>query len=191
MSNLYSVLLSVSQDLTELQKERQCLEKQNQQEVNKLNQELQQARTLHNALQAQSDKVSLHALINKTNRFQKSKVTNLHCKLMIHVTFMFWFITVTVLLFQPFPVSLSCFSYLYPIFSRPLSSYWDYFCYLYQRSINLSHVFSHTCFLPWLFPLTLCFTLLLFVFLFSFFPPCLLSSSLRPPIFSVSHQWQG
>ncbi|AWP11952.1 putative centromere protein F-like [Scophthalmus maximus] len=46
-------------DLTELQKERQCLEKQHQQEVNKLNQELQQARTLHNALQAQADKLSL------------------------------------------------------------------------------------------------------------------------------------
>ncbi|MEQ2184715.1 hypothetical protein GOODEAATRI_010985 [Goodea atripinnis] len=44
------------QDLAELQKERQCLEKQHQQEVNKLNQELQQARTLHNALQAQADK---------------------------------------------------------------------------------------------------------------------------------------
>lgn len=48
------------QDLTELQKERQCLEKQHQQEVNKLNQELQQARTLHNALQAQADKVNAH-----------------------------------------------------------------------------------------------------------------------------------
>ncbi|XP_029917597.1 centromere protein F isoform X2 [Myripristis murdjan] len=46
-------------DLLELQKEKQCLEKQQQQEVNKLNQELQQARTLHNALQAQADKVSL------------------------------------------------------------------------------------------------------------------------------------
>lgn len=48
-------------DLTELQKERQCLEKQHQQEVNKLNQELQQARTLHNALQAQTDKVNAQA----------------------------------------------------------------------------------------------------------------------------------
>ncbi|MEQ2280642.1 hypothetical protein AMECASPLE_022006, partial [Ameca splendens] len=46
-------------DLAELQKERQCQEKQHQQEVNKLNQELQQARTLHNALQAQADKLSL------------------------------------------------------------------------------------------------------------------------------------
>ncbi|XP_062281959.1 centromere protein F isoform X2 [Scomber scombrus] len=46
-------------DLLELQKERQCLERQHQQEVNKLNQELQQARTLHNALQAQADKLSL------------------------------------------------------------------------------------------------------------------------------------
>ncbi|KAM7417510.1 hypothetical protein PAMA_017244 [Pampus argenteus] len=46
-------------DLLELQKERQCLEKQHQQEANKLNQELQQARTLHNALQAQADKLSL------------------------------------------------------------------------------------------------------------------------------------
>lgn len=48
------------QDITELQKERQLLEKQHQQEVNKLNQELQQARTLHNALQAQADKVNVH-----------------------------------------------------------------------------------------------------------------------------------
>ena len=47
-------------DLSELQKERQCLERQHQQEVNKLNQELQQARTLHNALQAQADKVDTH-----------------------------------------------------------------------------------------------------------------------------------
>ncbi|XP_026186422.1 centromere protein F isoform X2 [Mastacembelus armatus] len=46
-------------DLTECQKERQCLERQHQQEVNKLSQELQQARTLHNALQAQADKLSL------------------------------------------------------------------------------------------------------------------------------------
>lgn len=48
------------QDVTELQRERQCLEKQHQQEVNKLNVELQQARTLHNALQAQADKVKPH-----------------------------------------------------------------------------------------------------------------------------------
>lgn len=53
------------QDLTELQKERQCLEKQHQQELNKLNQELQQARTLHNALQAQADKVNMK-VIKKT-----------------------------------------------------------------------------------------------------------------------------
>ncbi|XP_014892938.1 centromere protein F isoform X2 [Poecilia latipinna] len=46
-------------DLAELQKERQCEEKQHQQEVNKLNQELQQARSLHNALQAQADKLTL------------------------------------------------------------------------------------------------------------------------------------
>ncbi|KAM6923430.1 uncharacterized protein FYW49_005861 [Xenentodon cancila] len=46
-------------DLTELQKERQYLEKQHQQELNKLNQELQQATKLHNALQAQADKLSL------------------------------------------------------------------------------------------------------------------------------------
>lgn len=53
------------QDLTELQKERQCLEKQHQQEVNKLNQELQQARTLHNALQAQADKVNIKVIFKK------------------------------------------------------------------------------------------------------------------------------
>lgn len=34
------------------------MEKEHQQEVNKLNQELQQARTLHNALQAHTDKVN-------------------------------------------------------------------------------------------------------------------------------------
>lgn len=53
------------QELTELHKERQCLEKQHQQEVNKLNQELQQATTLHNGLQAQADKVNIK-IINKT-----------------------------------------------------------------------------------------------------------------------------
>lgn len=61
-SDLCSLLQTVAcvfwlQDLAELQKERQCVEKQHQQEVNKLNQELQQARSLHNALQAQADKV--------------------------------------------------------------------------------------------------------------------------------------
>lgn len=50
------------QDLMEFQKERQSLEKQHQHEMNKLNQELQHARTLHNALQAQVDKVhTVHA----------------------------------------------------------------------------------------------------------------------------------
>lgn len=60
-------------DLTELQKERQCLEKQHQQEVNKLNQELQQARTLHNALQAQADKVNTqgHKMRNMTKARKK------------------------------------------------------------------------------------------------------------------------
>lgn len=57
------------QDLTELHKERQCLEKQHQQEVNKLNQELQQARTLYNSLQAQADKVNI-TVINKTKEKQ-------------------------------------------------------------------------------------------------------------------------
>lgn len=57
------------QDLTELHKERQCLEKQHQQEVNKLNQELQQARTLHNGLQAQADKVNIK-VINKAKEKQ-------------------------------------------------------------------------------------------------------------------------
>ncbi|XP_067374244.1 centromere protein F isoform X2 [Channa argus] len=46
-------------DLMEFQKDRQCLEKQHQQEVNKLSQELQQAQAVHNALQAQADKLSL------------------------------------------------------------------------------------------------------------------------------------
>lgn len=46
-------------DLQEFQKERQFMDRQHQQEINKLNQELAQARALHNTLQAQLDKVSL------------------------------------------------------------------------------------------------------------------------------------
>ncbi|KAK7140982.1 hypothetical protein R3I93_015203 [Phoxinus phoxinus] len=46
-------------ELLELQRERQALEKQHQQESNRLNQEIQQARALHNTLQAQHDKVCL------------------------------------------------------------------------------------------------------------------------------------
>ncbi|XP_056327752.1 centromere protein F isoform X2 [Danio aesculapii] len=46
-------------ELVEQQRERQALEKQHQQENNRLNQEIQQARTLHNTLQAQYDKVCL------------------------------------------------------------------------------------------------------------------------------------
>ncbi|XP_052005174.1 centromere protein F-like [Xyrauchen texanus] len=46
-------------ELLELQRERQTLERQHQQESNRLNQEIQQARTLHNTLQAQYDKVCL------------------------------------------------------------------------------------------------------------------------------------
>ncbi|KAG9346487.1 hypothetical protein JZ751_006798 [Albula glossodonta] len=46
-------------ELLELQKESQYREKQHQLESNRLNQELQQARTLHNTLQAQCDKVLL------------------------------------------------------------------------------------------------------------------------------------
>ncbi|XP_029369058.1 centromere protein F isoform X2 [Echeneis naucrates] len=60
-------------ELTEIQKERQFMEKQHQQEVNKLNQELQQGRTLHNALQAQTDKLSLQkqALDKELDTFQE------------------------------------------------------------------------------------------------------------------------
>ncbi|XP_061091210.1 centromere protein F [Conger conger] len=46
-------------ELLELQKESQAREKQHQQESGRLNQELQMARTLHNTLQAQCDKVLL------------------------------------------------------------------------------------------------------------------------------------
>ncbi|XP_056625653.1 centromere protein F isoform X2 [Triplophysa dalaica] len=46
-------------ELLEQQRERQALEKQHQQEINRLNQEIQQARTLLNTLQAQHDKVCL------------------------------------------------------------------------------------------------------------------------------------
>lgn len=62
---------SLLQDLTELHKERQCLETQHQQEVNKLNQELQQARTLHIGLQAQADKVNIKVI----NKKKKSKAS--------------------------------------------------------------------------------------------------------------------
>ena len=56
------MMLGVLQDLLELQKECQSVEKQHQLDVNKLNQEVQQARTLHNTLQAQSEKVETHFL---------------------------------------------------------------------------------------------------------------------------------
>ncbi|KAK1804140.1 hypothetical protein P4O66_020179 [Electrophorus voltai] len=46
-------------ELQELQRERQSLEKQHHQENNRLTQEIQQARTLHNTLQAQHDKLAL------------------------------------------------------------------------------------------------------------------------------------
>lgn len=46
-------------ELLEQQRERQAMEKQHQQEVNRLNQEIQQARVLHNTLQSQHDKVCL------------------------------------------------------------------------------------------------------------------------------------
>nr|XP_055033514.1 centromere protein F isoform X1 [Misgurnus anguillicaudatus] len=46
-------------ELLEQQRERQVMEKQHQQEVNRLNQEIQQARVLHNTLQSQHDKVCL------------------------------------------------------------------------------------------------------------------------------------
>ncbi|XP_051945317.1 trichohyalin-like isoform X3 [Xyrauchen texanus] len=46
-------------ELLELQRERQTLERQHQQESNRLNQEIQKARALHNTLQTQYDKVCL------------------------------------------------------------------------------------------------------------------------------------
>lgn len=62
------------------------------------------------------------------------------------------------LFFQIFPVSLS---WLLCLFSfRPLSFSWDLY-YLYQRSINLPHFFSHACFLSLLFSLILYFTVFL------------------------------
>lgn len=191
------------QDLTELQKERQGLERQHQQEVNKLNQELQQARTLHNALQAQADKVNTHIRykiihVNKANKpsnmyfypntFTKIKplkqictnAGNLRSKwYSVHIVYIL--VHMSALFFQLFPVSLSYF----PLSSLPLSFSWDLY-YLYWRSINLSHFFSHACLLPLLFSLTLCFTLLLSVLLFSFlvlfFSPALLSASSSPPL---------
>ncbi|XP_076877844.1 uncharacterized protein LOC143526922 isoform X2 [Brachyhypopomus gauderio] len=46
-------------ELQEVQRERHTLQKQHQQDSNRLNQEIQQARTLHNTLQAQCDKLAL------------------------------------------------------------------------------------------------------------------------------------
>ncbi|XP_028315662.1 centromere protein F-like isoform X4 [Gouania willdenowi] len=53
-----SRVVAGNNDLAEVQKERQFPKKQHQQGVNKLYRELQQARTLHNALQAQLDQVT-------------------------------------------------------------------------------------------------------------------------------------
>lgn len=68
----------------ELQKERQCLEKQHQQEMNKLNQELQQARTLHNALQAQVDKVNTHTRYTHIHKNMHMSKENKPCNMYFH-----------------------------------------------------------------------------------------------------------
>lgn len=143
-------VVSCLQDLTDLQKERQCLEKQHQQEINKLNHELQQARSLHNALQAQMDKVTTWG-----HRF---------------------FLTCKGCLQQLLEITAaSAWEYVYLIIFSSLSYYsswvlspfahlvfsWDLF-YFYQKQRKTFFTFPPTlASLLTLFPLTVCFTTLL------------------------------
>lgn len=134
------VVVCYFQDLTELQKERQCLEKQHQQEVNKLNQEIQQARTLHNALQAQADKV--HTYTRSQNPTHEQGKRALKCSYIFAKIKPLYQITIntgnwgtkwysehivcilvhmSTMFFQLFPVSFSCFLCLYPLISLPHS----------------------------------------------------------------------
>lgn len=137
------------QDLTELQKERQCLEKQHQQEVNKLNQELQQARTLHNALQAQADKVNIKAI--KKTKEKQSFCSSRNCVVCLLPPVIFCY----------FLLSVSCSLFLTCPFSPDL---------LYQ-GLKIFHHSRYDLVSP-------CFTVLLSVFSSSvFLPPHLLSAS--------------
>lgn len=168
-------------DLTELQKERQCLEKQHQQEVNKLNQELQQARALHNALQAQTDKVNAQNLKKCACSSQDLKPLHQICissrNQIFSILSVFIFAHISALFFQQFPVYLSCFVCVYPLSletciictegqTKPIS--------LFLPRLRLDIVFSRS--------------LLLSVFLFSS-----LSTLFHPPLLFllVSPQWKS
>lgn len=143
------------QDLTELHKERQCLEKRHQQEVNKLNQELQQARTLHNSLQAQADKVNIK-VINKTKEKQS------FCSSVRNYTYDFGVL--------PPPPQL-CYLLLSVLFLFPLLCFIPrFFCCLYQGSKIFHHLLYDLICSPF-HCLALC------VFLLCFPPSTLLSAS--------------
>ncbi|XP_051514170.1 golgin subfamily A member 4-like isoform X2 [Myxocyprinus asiaticus] len=69
-------------ELLELQRERQTLERQHQQESNRLNQEIQKARALHNTLQTQYDKVCLQKQgLERDLEDVRGKLKNAECDL--------------------------------------------------------------------------------------------------------------
>lgn len=138
------------QDLTELHKERQCLEKQHQQEVNKLNQELQQARTLYNGLQAQADKVNIKSWIRQKNKA---------CKAVLETIHLVW-------LFFP----QLCYFLLSVLFLFPLLYFIPGFLAICTKVQRYFITYFMTSFAP-------CFTALLCVFLLCFPPSTLLSAS--------------
>lgn len=170
------------QDLTELQKERQCLEKQHQQEANKLNQELQQAMKLHNALQAQLDKVNTHTHASNQTSEQSHGATTYRFEFCVNSMVTADAVSTPVSMIFPVLSAFSCFLYFIPLFFS-LSSHCCCFCYLCQRPINES-VSSPV-------PLSLDLLILFFSALHDSNPlPCsslLLSSSLR----SVSPRRKG
>lgn len=153
---------SLLQDLTELHKERQCLETQHQQEVNKLNQELQQARTLHIGLQAQADKVNIKVI----NKKKKSKASAAVLEI-IHTVWVFS----PVMLFPSLCLVSFSSVVLYP----------QIFCCLYQGS----KIFHHFKLWPHLLPVSLSCSLCFPPLFPSLHPPlcCFL--------LSVSPQWKG
>lgn len=196
------------QDLTELQKERQCLERQHQQEVNKLNQELQQARTLHNALQAQADKVNTlirrqgHKIIhvNKANKFCNMHVHTYTFAMIkpastletedqndiLYILFVFWLKCLLCffsyfLFFFPATLSLSILPSP-PLFFLGL--------YLYQKVNKLISLLLPCLLFALVFSRIRFHCLALCVLCFPFpSPPALLSAC--PPLLSVSPQWKG
>lgn len=129
------------QDLTELQKERQCLEKQHQQELNKLNQELQQARTLHNALQAQADKVNMKVI--KKTKEKQSFCSSRNCVVCLLPPVIFCYFLLSVLF--PFPHLSFLPRFIVPRFKDISHSRYD----LVSPSFTVMlSVFSSSVFLP-------------------------------------------